>query len=175
MPEPEFDALRELGKLIDEAGLVLYAHFPGCSMKPPCACSKVAHLVRDLREEVKVLREGSTAAHAALDKAGVVYETAVWDPSGKFQKVTEYPVCDRIKFLSSRATTAQSALTVALEALEAVGPQEVPERGHTGSCGPEAGCDGLCMAAAYVSERNFKVARAITVLKAILPKPEVER
>ena len=56
-------------------------------------------------------------------------------------------------------------LRQALDALEGVGEVEVPERGHTGSCGPEAGCDGLCMTASYVSERNYKVRQALAALK----------
>ena len=67
--------------------------------------------------------------------------------------------------LSLRMDAITKLLRQALDALKGVGEVEVPERGHTGSCGPEAGCDGLCMAASYVSERNYKVRQALTALK----------
>lgn len=43
--------LEELGALIDEAGLTLFAHFPGCSMKG-CACRKYALAFGELRDKL---------------------------------------------------------------------------------------------------------------------------
>jgi len=48
------------------------------------------------------LIDGNHAAHVALDEAGIKREDVVWE--GSVQHVTEYPVCDRIKFLAERET-----------------------------------------------------------------------
>ena len=69
------------------------------------------------------------------------------------------------KVVDEDRATSLKLLRQALDALKGVGEVEVPERGHTGSCGPEAGCDGLCTAAAYASERNYKVKRAVRALE----------
>lgn len=57
---------------------------------------------RTLIEVNAELIEGNHAAHVALDEAGIQRETVEW--VGPIQHVTEYPVCDRIRFLDLRRT-----------------------------------------------------------------------
>lgn len=40
--------------------------------------------------------------------------------------------------------------------IEGVLNQQSPVRGHEGACTPESGCDGVCMDAAYPSDRELK-------------------
>jgi len=56
------------------------------------------------REYIAFLEEGVKAAHDELDKAGVERESVAWE--GPIQHVTEYPVCDRIRFLAQRIREA---------------------------------------------------------------------
>ncbi len=40
---PVANAAEQLQGLLNEAGLKPYVHKPGCDMKPPCDCSRIAH------------------------------------------------------------------------------------------------------------------------------------
>lgn len=66
------------------------------------------------REYIAFLEEGYRAAHAELDKAGIERESVEWE--GVIQHVTEYPVCDRIRFLAERIVAAPADLTSEVEA-----------------------------------------------------------
>ncbi len=54
------------------------------------------------------------------------------------------------------------------EAVEEIQNGPAPELAHEGSCGPDAGCDGLCMAAAYRAE-NIRRWTALAAGKAGQP------
>lgn len=56
---PDFDPIAELGKLLEEAGAVVYMHQAGCSMKLPCKC-------RDLHLVAQGRRAGINAAIAIV-------------------------------------------------------------------------------------------------------------
>lgn len=57
-------------------------------------------LLVEPQSEIEFLKDGYRAAHAELDNAGVKRESVLWE-GGPIQHVTEYPVCDRIKFLAN--------------------------------------------------------------------------
>lgn len=79
----------------------------------PALCATVKALRERDRTLVAVnaeLIEGNHAAHVALDEAGIKREDVVWE--GPVQHVTEYPVCDRIRFLQSKLAEVERELKV---------------------------------------------------------------
>jgi hypothetical protein len=80
--------------------------------------------LRQFRAERDEYRDGNHAAHQVLDSYGIRREDVEF--RGPIQTVTEYPVCDRIKFLEARndePTPIKEALSEAMAAVIAKSEQ----------------------------------------------------
>ncbi len=71
--------------------------------------------------------------------------TGYWeDDSGK------YVLKSDLLAANAQVHRLQSMIEDCLVYIEAVANEPIPEKAHEGSCHPDAGCDGLCMAHANV-------------------------